>query len=197
MLNRASGVRLPMACRRRCEAWRNETVRNYRFTMAREVAVGRGFGNIGPARLKVATGLLGRFRGLPDWIQAGPLYACRFRAPIDAAQAPELTAANCWYQVDFAVRRDGCEPDILKNFPVNGNGKAVLLEVGCQRRITLAQRAQQLLHVLHIDLDDRIASGQLPQAAVEEEAGQRRKFLIDPVVRQWPPARGVATSAVQ
>ena len=59
----------------------------------------------------------------------------------------------------FAIRSDRGEPDILKNFAIDCDGETILFQMWCQRRVTLAQHAQQLLYVPRIDFDKRVPTG--------------------------------------
>ena len=68
-------------------------------------------------------------------------------------------AANRRDQMYFAIRSDRGEPDVLKNFAIDCDGETILFQMRCQRRVTLAQHAQELLYVLRIDFDKRIPTG--------------------------------------
>ena len=62
-------------------------------------------------------------------------------------------------QMYFTIRTNWRKPDVLKNFAIDCDGETILFQMRCQRRVTLAQHAQKLLHVLRVDFDKRIPTG--------------------------------------
>lgn len=70
-------------------------------------------------------------------------------------------AANRRDQMNFTIWSDGGEPDILKNFAIDGDGETVLFQMRCKRRVALAQHAQQLLDILRVDFNESIPTGDL------------------------------------
>src|SRR5262249_31942262 len=71
----------------------------------------------------------------------------------------------------FAVGADRREPRVLEDFAVDGDGVA-LFEMGRQRWVALAERTQKLPNVARLELDLRVAAGELLERAAENYARQ-------------------------
>src|SRR5262245_49676125 len=77
------------------------------------------------------------------------------------------SAAYRRHQVHFAVRPDRREPRVLEDLAVDGDGIAAL-EVRRELRIAVAERTEQLAHVMRLDLDFRHATGNLAERAAKD-----------------------------